>query len=1239
MKRTGYRKRILSLALAAALAVSLCAPAWAEEADPDGSVSSYAQQEVGATSENGQSDGTVTGGDAQQDENAGEQKTAAIGLNNDVPALMSQTVHNVSDVGGLKAALESESVQDGDTIVLAANTYDVGSLTIKKAVNLQGAGADKTVLKGTILYGNTSDTDINSATVTVQGIGFDTQNQMSLCFSTGVTNSTLTIADCSFANSNYAVNLNTGATGNTLTLKNTTFTGTWCAIAVKDGNTVNTENVSVGEGVVFAVQKFASPASQNNKYYFDLACTEYVDANKETVTAGQTFTKAAAVGAECYSSFADAFANVAENSTITLYQDVALDQMLNVESDGLRLNLNNHIITAADSFNNSDKNSSHLINVTGQYVVIENGKLVGTSKSRHNIQAYSGGTLTLKDVVLDHSAATGAPLMVNSANVTLEGNIKFITGTGSWYNVNVDSNGSTASLTFAADAKVTLGDALVGIQVDRSTADNLVTLAFGYGAQVTGSSYPLVLNTQADNHPSEVMKVTGLANSNLEEPQIVGVVAKIDDVYYPSLDKAFAAAADGKTITLLADADNVSKLVLSDGRTITVNLNGHDVAFESYCNFQIRHGTLNLEGAGTAYEKAPYYAPVMVYGTTANEENYSVVNVGKDVTLRGWSSVFIDKNGNYANGVVANVAGTLQSVKDTTDAYGHAVYVQGLITNVNDTYAPQIHLLSTARVEAVDEENSTKGSNGMYLAGYAVTTIDKGAFIQSGAAGIEIRAGKLTVNGGTIESTAIPTTITPNGNGSTTEGAALAVSQHTTALPLEVTINGGTFSGYTALYENCVQDSNRPDLVKVTVNDGNFAATNGGVNSVYADDPETMTIYGGYFTADPSEYLAKGKAAVASNLDGYLYMVGRAGDNPAVVVEEKPAETGNAVANNPSATEQDKELANEIYEKLKNLTVQEDVLQAEVKTVANNNTVTAEDGLAELKKQGVAGDTVKESAVTIVVQPYLSMEVRGVETPAEDESAEGRKTFTLDITPMYRTVATTANVAANDDIIVKGEEEGETANAVVMGEPAKLNVTKPVEMTIQLPSDFAEEGTTLYVLHQKEDGRRYQYAGTVDSMDVLTFTNPNGFSVFTVSTQKFDLSTDDTTDSGNTTTTPAATPAPTAAPQQSGSNITYYTCQACGYHDWTATAEGYKCNHCGYIESVKQLSGYGNVKGVYEPKTSTAAAQTGAAASGTVSSAIPQTGDEQPIAALVVVAVAALLGLGVTVVMKKRNNG
>ena len=109
---------------------------------------------------------------------------------------------------------------------------------------------------------------------------------------------------------------------------------------------------------------------------------------------------------------------------------------------------------------------------------------------------------------------------------------------------------------------------------------------------------------------------------------------------------------------------------------------------------------------------------------------------------------------------------------------------------------------------------------------------------------------------------------------------------------------------------------------------------------------------------------------------------------------------------------------------------------------------------------------------------------------------------------------------------------------------------------------------------------------------------------------------------------PSATPAPTPA---SGETIPYYTCPKCGYHDWTATDEGYRCDHCGYLETVKQLAGYGNVKGVYEPKT------TGSAAAGTATATVPQTGDESNMVLWLGLLIVSGLALGGLAIAKRKK--
>lgn len=69
--------------------------------------------------------------------------------------------------------------------------------------------------------------------------------------------------------------------------------------------------------------------------------------------------------------------------------------------------------------------------------------------------------------------------------------------------------------------------------------------------------------------------------------------------------------------------------------------------------------------------------------------------------------------------------------------------------------------------------------------------------------------------------------------------------------------------------------------------------------------------------------------------------------------------------------------------------------------------------------------------------------------------------------------------------------------------------------------------------------------------------------------------------------TAAPTEAPTATPQPTPDDSRFYTCPKCGYHNWTAVAGGYRCNHCGNIVT-KQLAGYPNVKGHTEDAALTA---------------------------------------------------
>lgn len=119
--------------------------------------------------------------------------------------------------------------------------------------------------------------------------------------------------------------------------------------------------------------------------------------------------------------------------------------------------------------------------------------------------------------------------------------------------------------------------------------------------------------------------------------------------------------------------------------------------------------------------------------------------------------------------------------------------------------------------------------------------------------------------------------------------------------------------------------------------------------------------------------------------------------------------------------------------------------------------------------------------VTIKVVAYLQVTATSYTQSGEDTE----KAFTLDIQPMYKVVATNEN----------GNESG----ALQSGELNVASTAQPVEITVGLPDGFVLGTTTpVYAYH-----KNYVYAATVAGSEApytATFTNPHGFSAFTLKT-------------------------------------------------------------------------------------------------------------------------------------------
>ena len=153
----------------------------------------------------------------------------------------------------------------------------------------------------------------------------------------------------------------------------------------------------------------------------------------------------------------------------------------------------------------------------------------------------------------------------------------------------------------------------------------------------------------------------------------------------------------------------------------------------------------------------------------------------------------------------------------------------------------QCNGLTTGFELTVNGDVKSYGDHAMYLPQVMTCTIGEGADIV-GMTGIEIRGGNLVINSGSISSTAGSFSAKANNNGSTVNGVGVAVSPHSTNLPISVTVNGGTLGGHWAIYEFNSQ-ADRTAATTIVLKGGTF---NSDINCENCTVEEGVTVNNKY---------------------------------------------------------------------------------------------------------------------------------------------------------------------------------------------------------------------------------------------------------------------------------------------------------------------------------------------------------------------------------------------------------
>ena len=299
---------------------------------------------------------------------------------------------------------------------------------------------------------------------------------------------------------------------------------------------------------------------------------------------------------------------------------------------------------------------------------------------------------------------------------------------------------------------------------------------------------------------------------------------------------------------------------------------------------------INVDGDLTIYagengkivETGGDYAPLYVYNNTTLKSG-TIEAAGQaafvyyDTGLLTMDGGTIDGGSDTAVAVVVSNGAKLvmNGGTITGDTWGVSVFKDAEFEmnggTVNATAEGSIGISGNGSTSGNNEGTNAKitlnagtinsGDLGVYAPqANGVTTLGEGITINAAKCGVEVRAGTLSVNGATISVPADAEYVfSPNGNGSTASGVAIAVAQHTTKQAISANVSSGTFTAPVVFGESNPQNNSEEDVAKVelSITGGAFNATNG--DPIVSSEDVTGFVTGGTYNKDLDEkYIADG---------------------------------------------------------------------------------------------------------------------------------------------------------------------------------------------------------------------------------------------------------------------------------------------------------------------------------------------------------------------------------------------
>ena len=474
----------------------------------------------------------------------------------------------------------------------------------------------------------------------------------------------------------------------------------------------------------------------------------------------------------------------------------------------------------------------------------------------------------------------------------------------------IDNAPADATVTLLKDINISTGNVIA--YKAASPLDKAITIDLAGHKIISSAKYNFVFDISSIEDLTITSSVEGgtieasaamkfiVANQNNKEPiylTVSNIAFKGDFVYESPLHFKNAFSTVQLNVVLeninVKYNNSVDYSVVGEGSRIINN--------ESYSNLEIKDSTITVTDTSTNRSK-PFYG---VYnngkGGDFSISNSTITTDGREGTLTKYG----------LGGPVASIGADLTVTNSTIKSadgpgitfYGSMNTEQALAAGAEKDYKTLIisggditgytYALSGNGKGIYEGTNITVKDGatltaimgtGIYQPQVGILNIEGKGTSVTGSSGIEIRAGKLNVKDAAITATAEKFSVIANGGGTTTDGAAIVVAQHSQRaekwLPISVNLESGTYKGIKAVYQADVLQNGDEAVKEIEM-----ALIGGEYNGAVESQNVTGFIAGGMFSQAVDEsYMAKGFAMEEYN---GTYIVVKHGEAVAPTVAER----------------------------------------------------------------------------------------------------------------------------------------------------------------------------------------------------------------------------------------------------------------------------------------------------------------------------------------------------------------